>query len=300
MTWQFTLSGFLIGALVGMTGMGGGSLLTPILVIFFGFKPTLAVGTDILHGAIFKSFGAVRHRRLGTVHARLTFWMFLGSGPMSLLGVGVATWIKHHYGGAESIESYAVGVALVIGGIGLVAKTVIQRGMQPDDAPFLLTRRDRLIAFTLGATCGFVVGLTSVGSGTFFGLVMVLVYPLTLPKIVGTDIFHAAALLWVAGIGHLIGGNVDLHATAWLLIGSIPGVLITSRFTLTLPDTVLRASLGAVLILSGLKLLDVPQANWVLAGGLIALAVGLAAYGIRAWLARLRARPVEATDSFPV
>ena len=98
MTWQFTLSGFLIGALVGMTGMGGGSLLTPILVIFFGFKPTLAVGTDILHGAIFKSFGAVRHRRLGTVHARLTFWMFLGSGPMSLLGVGVATWLKHNYG----------------------------------------------------------------------------------------------------------------------------------------------------------------------------------------------------------
>ena len=103
----------LIGALVGITGMGGGSLLTPILVIFFGFKPTLAVGTDILHGAIFKSFGAARHRRLGTVHARLTFWMFLGSGPMSLLGVGVATWLGHHYGGAESIEAYAVGVALV-------------------------------------------------------------------------------------------------------------------------------------------------------------------------------------------
>ena len=90
MTWQFTLSGFLIGALVGMTGMGGGSLLTPILVIFFGFKPTLAVGTDILHGAIFKSFGAGRHRKLGTVHGHLVLWMFLGSGPMSLLGVAFA------------------------------------------------------------------------------------------------------------------------------------------------------------------------------------------------------------------
>src|SRR3954465_2557433 len=145
MTWQFTLSGFLIGVLVGLTGMGGGSLLTPILVIFFGFKPTPAVGPDGLHGAIFKSFGAVRHRRLGTVHARLTLWMFLGSGPMSLLGVGVAPWVKHHYGGAESIESYAVGVALVIGGMGLVAKTVIQRGMQPDDPPLLTTPRERLI-----------------------------------------------------------------------------------------------------------------------------------------------------------
>jgi uncharacterized membrane protein YfcA len=201
MTWQFTLSGFLIGVLVGLTGMGGGSLLTPILVIFFGFKPTLAVGTDVLHGAIFKSFGAVRHRRLGTVHARLTLWMFLGSGPMSLLGVAAATWLSHHSSRAEDIEAYAIGAALVIGGAGLVAKTFIKRGVQPDDAPFILDRRDKLIALTLGATCGFVVGLTSVGSGTFFGLVMVLVFPLTLPKIVGTDIFHAAALLWVAGFG---------------------------------------------------------------------------------------------------
>src|SRR5205809_3085448 len=143
MTWQFTLTVLLIGGLVGLTGMGGGSLLTPILVILFGFQPTYAVGTDMLHGATFKSFGAIRHRRLGTVHARLTFWMFLGSGPMSLLGVSLATWIKHHYGGAESIESYAVGVALVIGGIGLVAKTFIQRGIQPAHAPFLLPRRDR-------------------------------------------------------------------------------------------------------------------------------------------------------------
>src|SRR6184192_2129607 len=130
MTWQFTLTGLLIGSLVGLTGMGGGSLMTPILVILFGFKPTYAVGTDILHGAIFKSFGAVRHRRLGTVHARLTLWMFLGSGPLSLAGVGVATLIKHHYGGAESIEAYAVGVALMVGGLGLVAKTFVRGGMQ--------------------------------------------------------------------------------------------------------------------------------------------------------------------------
>jgi len=298
MTWQFTLTGLLIGSLVGLTGMGGGSLMTPILVIVFGFKPTYAVGTDILHGAIFKSFGAVRHRRLGTVHARLTLWLFLGSGPMSLAGVGLASLLKHHYGDtAQTVEGYAVGAALVAGGLGLLAKSVIKRGMQPNNAPFLLARRDKILAVLIGAVFGFIVGLTSVGSGTFFGLVMVLVYPLTLPKIVGTDIFHAAALLWVAGIGHLIGGNVDLHATAWLLIGSIPGVLITSRFTLTLPDVVLRAALGTVLTLSGLKLVDVPAANWILAGGLIALGLGLAAYGVRSWLARPRA--VETPDSFP-
>jgi uncharacterized membrane protein YfcA len=279
-TWQFTLSGLLIGLLVGMTGMGGGSLLTPILVIFFGFKPTLAVGTDVLHGAIFKSFGALRHRRLGTVHARLTVWMFLGSGPMSLLGVVVATWLKHHSSGAEEIEAYAVGAALVVGGLGLVAKTFIKRGVQPDDAPFLLTRRDRLIAFALGATCGFVVGLTSVGSGTFFGLVMVLVFPLTLPKIVGTDIFHAAALLWVAGFGHLVAGNVDLRTMGWLLTGSVPGVLISSQFTLKVPDRALRLGLATVLMLSGVKLIDFPGADYVIAAGAIAAGAAFAVWGL--------------------
>jgi len=263
-----------------MTGMGGGSLLTPILVIFFGFKPTLAVGTDVLHGAIFKSFGAVRHRRLGTVHARLTFWMFLGSGPMSLLGVSAATWLSHHSSGAEAIEAYAVGAALVIGGTGLVLKTFIQRGVQPDDAPFLLERRDRIVAFSIGAVCGFVVGLTSVGSGTFFGLIMVLVFPLTLPKIVGTDIFHAAALLWVAGFGHLVAGNVDLRTMAWLLTGSIPGVLISSQFALRVPDRVLRLSLASVLMLSGIKLLDPPGVDYVIAGGAIAAGIAIAAWSL--------------------
>src|SRR5438067_5525721 len=295
MTWQFTLTGLLIGGLVGLTGMGGGSLLTPILVILFGFKPTYAVGTDILHGAIFKSFGAVRHRRLGTVHARLTFWMFLGSGPMSLLGVSLATWLKHRYGdGVQSVEAYAIGAALILGGLGLVAKTLVKVGIQPDDAPFLLSRRDRWVAFAIGAVFGFVVGLTSVGSGTFFGLVMVLVYPLTVPKIVGTDIFHAAALLWVAGIGHLVAGNVDLHAMFWLLLGSMPGVLLTSQLTLRLPDRALRLGLASVLMLSGIKLIDFPGADWVIAGGAVAAALGISAWALMTRPAR---RPQAETVS---
>ena len=285
MTWQFTLTGLLLGAVVGLTGMGGGSLMTPILVIVFGFNPTYAVGTDIFHGAIFKTFGAIRHRRLGTVHARLTLWMFLGSGPLSLAGVVVATLIKHRYANAQSLESYAVGAALVLGGLGFLAKAFVKRGIRPSDAPFILSRRDKAIAVAIGAVFGFVVGLTSVGSGTFFGLVMVLVYPLTMAKIVGTDIFHAAALLWVAGIGHLVGGNVDLHATAWLLTGSIPGILVTSRFVVRLPEVLLRVALGSVLVLSGLKLVNAPQSSWILAGGLAALGLGLAAYGLRAVLA---------------
>ena len=297
MTWQFTLTGLLIGMLVGLTGMGGGALLTPILVIFFGFKPTYAVGTDILHGAVFKTFGAVRHRRLGTVHARLTFWMFLGSGPMSLLGVAAASRLEDAYGeGVQSAEAYAIGAALVLGAVGLVLKTFVKRGVQPSNAPFILQRRDRIIAIAIGAVFGFIVGLTSVGSGTFFGLVMVMVYPLTVAKIVGTDIFHAAALLWVAGVGHLAQGNVDLHAMAWLLLGSVPGIWIASRFTLRLPDDALRLALAGVLALSGVKLLNVPEANWAITAGLVVGAVLFVPWVVRTYFPRSRALPARSFD----
>jgi uncharacterized protein len=301
MTWEFTLTGLLIGVLVGLTGMGGGSLLTPILVILFGFQPTLAVGTDVLHGAVFKSFGAVRHRRLGTVHARLTLWMFLGSGPMSLLGVALATHLKHRYGeGVQSVEAYAIGAALILGGVGLVAKTLIKVGMQPDDAPFILTRRDRWIAFSIGAVFGFVVGLTSVGSGTFFGLVMVLVYPLTISKIVGTDIFHAAALLWVAGMGHLFAGNVDLRVMLWLLLGSIPGVLLSSQLTLKLPEQSLRLGLASVLVLSGVKLVNVPAADWIVLGGFVAGGIVFTAWGVRELRGRRRGERGKLATDLPL
>jgi uncharacterized membrane protein YfcA len=212
--------------------------------------------------------------------------MFLGSGPLSLLGVGAATSLKHRYGdGVQSIEAYAVGVALVLGGMGLVAKTFIRRGVQPSDAPFVLGRRDRLLAVAIGAVFGFIVGLTSVGSGTFFGLVMVLVYPLTVRKIVGTDIFHAAALLWVAGAGHLVAGNVDLRTMGWLLLGSIPGVLVSSQLTLKVPERALRLGLAGVLMLSGVKMIQVPQANWVILGGFV-----LGGTALATWLLHLRRR----------
>src|ERR671937_1118618 len=283
MTWQFTLTGLLIGALVGLTGMGGGALLTPILVIVFGFKPTYAVGTDILHGAIFKTFGAVRHRRLGNVHARLTLWMFLGSGPLSLAGVATASWLENAYGdGVQSAEGYAIGAALVLGAIGLVLKTFVKRGVQPSEAGFVLQRKDKVRAVILGAVFGYIVGLTSVGSGTFFGLVMVMIYPLTIARIVGTDIFHAAALLWVAGFGHLVQGNVDLHAMAWLLVGSVPGILLASKLPLRIPDRPLRLGLAGVLALSGLKLVNVPEATYVLAVGIAVVVGGLLWWGVAA------------------
>jgi uncharacterized protein len=278
MTWELSLTGLLIGLLVGATGMGGGALMTPLLIFLFGFKPTLAVGTDILHGAVFKTFGAVRHRRLGTVHARLTAWMIMTSAPFSLVGVQTAEWIQRQYGDSvESASAKVIGAALVLGGLGFLAKTYLRRGVQPNDAPFLPERRDRVIALCLGG--GFIVGLTSVGSGTFFALVMLMVFPLTAVKIVGTDIFHAAALLWVAGLSHLLHGNVDLRAMSWLLLGSIPGVLIGSQITVRLPDRELRIALATVLLLSGVKLLEPPATGTLLV--LVSL-LGVALLGISA------------------
>jgi len=266
---RLSAAGLLIGLLVGMTGMGGGALLTPLLIFLFGFKPTLAVGTDILHGAVFKTFGAVRHRRLGTVHARMTVWMLVGSAPMSLVGVETAEAIASRYGDSvESLSGKVIGAALVLGGLGFFAKTFLKRGVQPDNAPLVLARRERLAALALGIGGGFIVGLTSVGSGTFFALVMLLVFPLTAVKIVGTDIFHAAALLWVAGLSHLFHGNVDLVAMASLLLGSIPGVLLGSQLTVRAPERALRIGLASTLLLSGLKLLDVPGADLLVVAGL--------------------------------
>ena len=280
MTWQFILAGLLIGALVGLTGMGGGSLMTPILVIIFGFKPTVAIGTDIVHGALFKTVGAIRHRQLGNVQARLSGWMFLGSAPTSLLGVVVGVWLTHRYGDSvDAVTGRVLGAALVLGALGLFAKGFLRpKSFARDAVP--MTNRNRIAAFLIGLFGGFIVGLTSVGSGTFFGLTMLILLPLGAKKMVGTDILHAAALLYVAGAGHLVAGNVDLRVVGWLLLGSIPGVLLGSQWSIRFPEAVLRRALATVLLLSGLKLVAPAEAT---AGIAVAAGIGLAAlfiYGL--------------------
>jgi len=288
MDWKLSLAGLLIGLLVGVTGMGGGSLMTPLLVLFFGFKPSIAIGTDIVHGAIFKSFGAVQHRRLGHVHARLTLWMLLGSAPFSIAGVALAWWLKREYGdGYEDTAKAILGVALVVCGVAFLVKAYLHSS--PEDKPFILGSRDRAIAVATGVVGGFVVGLTSVGSGTLFGLVMLVAFPLTAAKIVGTDIFHAAILLTVAGAGHLVVGHVDLGATGWLLIGSVPGVLIGGRFTVSLPERALRIALAATLTLAGVKLVDPPGADVIVLAGAVVAALAAVSLTVR-WLA---GRPAE-------
>jgi hypothetical protein len=164
-----------------------------------------------------------------------------------------------------------VGGALAAGGVGLLAKSLIGDN-RARPAEYVLTRRDRVAAVLIGLFGGFIVGLTSVGTGVFFGLTMLIVFPLRSAKVVGTDVFHAAALLWVAGAAHLVAGNVDSRAVAALLAGSIPGVLIGSRQTLRLDERTLRASLAVVLLGSGVALAARPAP---LAGPLVALCVAV-------------------------
>jgi uncharacterized membrane protein YfcA len=289
-TWQYVIAGLAVGVLVGMTGMGGGSLMTPMLILIFGFDPKTAVGTDILHGAVFKSFGAWRHRQLGNVHTKLALWMLVGSGPLSLLGVELASSFSDS---AQSTMSRVVGASLILGGLGFLAKTYLPRRSRPDEDDFAITTRVRVIAILIGATFGFVVGLTSVGSGTFFGLALLLLFPLSATRMVGTDLLHAALLLWIAGAGHVLHGNVDMHAIAWLLVGSIPGVLAGSHLSIRVPDRALRVAFAIVLVLSGIKLVKVPAADTIVEVGLGVGAVVFITWGLRS----LRARRLPAHDA---
>ena len=209
MTWQLTLVGLFTGLLVGMTGMGGGSLMTPILVFLFGIPPSTAIGTDIAHGAAFKTVSAVQHRRMGNVRARLAGWMLIGSAPASLLGVWLNVELVERYGDdVESVMGQVLGAALLFGAVGLIAKSVVQGG-PTGDPDWSLSNRDRVAAVLIGIFGGFIVGLTSVGSGVFFGLTLLVIFPLRAHKVVGTDIFHAAILLYVAGAAHWAAGNID-------------------------------------------------------------------------------------------
>ena len=273
MTWQFVLTGLLIGTLVGMTGMGGGSLMTPILVIVFGFKPTLAVGTDIVHGAIFKTVGAIRHRRLGTVHAQLSGWMFTGSAPLSLIGVVIATRITHQYGdSATTVMGYMPRRRAALRRHRARAEELREeeggrrrRPLRHGVARPLRRDRDRHGRRVhrrpdLGRERDVLRADDAVR------------VPARAHKVVGTDILHAAALLYVAGFGHIIAGNVDMHVVGWLLIGSIPGVLIGSQYSVRHPRGDLRLALADVLAISGLKLVQVPNV-W--------LAVAIGAVGRR-------------------
>ncbi|MEZ5079770.1 MAG: sulfite exporter TauE/SafE family protein [Thermoleophilia bacterium] len=304
MTWQLVIVGLSVGALAGATGVGGGSLMTPILVLFLGFQPTVAIGTDLANGALFKTAAAWRHRRQGVVNLTVTVWLLIGSAPASLLGVATASWI-HGKSDSHGVEARVLGAALLLGGLGYFLRTVI-RSKEEERYGVRMDGRTKVIAVVAGAIGGFLVGLTSVGSGIFFALLMLTMFSMRPAAVVGTDLAHAAALLWVAGTGHVIAGNVDMHALGWLLLGSIPGSLIGASWTLHIPDRALRLGLAVILIASGIAVSEPPGAApiavTIAAVGVVLLALGTIQGGrfapapLRRFLIPTPAEPVASRD----
>jgi uncharacterized protein len=249
--------GFGIGALVGMTGMGGASLMTPLLILLFGVSPVTAVGTDLFYGAITKTAGAWRHLKHHTVHKGIAFWLAVGSVPSAIAGVWVIELLKAKYGEdtLNQIILGAVGAALLVVGVATLIRALFLKDVIQERYAMHLYTRHIIACIITGAVTGFVIGLTSAGSGTLVGIALIAIFRLTPQRVVGTDIFHAAVLLWAAGIAHWIGGNVDLGLAANILIGSVPGVLIGSHYAVRVPQAAIRNALGVVLIASAITLL---------------------------------------------
>lgn len=245
--------GFGIGVLVGMTGMGGGALMTPLLILLFGVSPTTAIGTDILYAAITKTVGGWRHFRMKTVNMGLVFWLAVGSVPSAIFGVQVVAWLQDSLG-EEKLDSlvYAVlGGTLLMVGIITLARALILANTINEREDFKIELRHKVAAVTIGVTTGFVIGVTSAGSGTVIAVLLIAVFRLAPKKVVGTDVFHAAIVLWAAGIAHFGHGNVDLGLVGNILLGSVPGVVVGAALMGRINQDTIRIALGIVLILSG-------------------------------------------------
>jgi uncharacterized membrane protein YfcA len=249
--------GFGVGFLVGLTGMGGGSLMTPLLILIFGIKPVTAIGTDIFYAAITKTAGGWRHLKHKTVNMPLTWWMAAGSVPSAIAGVWVLDMLKDSLGDELDSTVFAIlaSCLMVVGAITLLRSLFLaDKVAERDD--FEIHTRHKVAAIGIGATTGFLIGLSSAGSGTVIAILLIAVFRLTPKRVVGTDVFHAAVLLWAASIAHIISGNVDFALAANILIGSVPGVIIGSNMIVRWNQTALRIALGVVLIAAGGALLS--------------------------------------------
>jgi len=249
--------GFGVGFLVGLTGMGGGSLMTPLLILVFGIKPVTAIGTDIFYAAITKTAGGWRHLKLKTVNLGLTFWMAVGSVPSAIAGVWVLDILKRELGDDldETVFALLAACLLVVGAMTLLRSLFLADKIQERD-DFEMHTRHKIAAAGIGATTGFLIGLSSAGSGTVIAIMLIAVFRLSPRRVVGTDVLHAAILLWAAGIAHVVGGNVDFGLAGNILLGSVPGVIIGSNLSVRWPQGVLRTTLGLILIAAGVALLN--------------------------------------------
>jgi uncharacterized membrane protein YfcA len=255
-----------VGILVGMTGIGGGSLMTPMLILVFGVTPTTAIGTDLAYAAVTKTVGGYKHWKQRTVDLTLSSWMAIGSVPAAVFGVYVLTllkdWLGHDF--EDTVIALLAGALLITGAATLV-RAFLKRMHERERATIEMERRHKVAAVALGLSVGFVLGVTSAGSGALIAVGLILLFRLTPQRVVGTDVFHAAILLWAAGLAHIVAGNVDFGLVGTILLGSVPGVWLGSHWSVRVDPAVLRTTLAVVLIGAGLALsikagLDIPVA----------------------------------------
>jgi len=270
-----------VGILIGLTGIGGGSLMTPLLVLFAGVPPVVAIGTDLAYGAVTKTLGGWRHWRKGTVDLGVSVWLAVGSVPGALFGVWLLDRLHTAYGKSfEPVLLASIAVVLMLVSLTILGRALFMPKLVARERHSVeQTTRTKLTAAGMGAVLGIILGVTSVGSGALIGLVLILVFQLTPHRVVGTDVFHAAILLWAAGIAHFVSGNVDFVLMGTILVGSLPGVWIGAQLVTKVPATGLRPALGCVLLASALGVLSkagVPIAPQVLIG--VPVVAGLGAY----------------------
>jgi len=269
-----TLAGAFVGFVVGLTGMGGGALMTPILVLLFGVEPLTAVSSDIVASMVMKPIGGGVHWKRGTVNWGLVKWLAIGSIPSAFLGV----LMLRRLGSGAALQSnvkLALGFALLAVTAGLVLKPLLAARKKPGESlmPLVVKPLPTLIIGILG---GLVVGLTSVGSGSLMIILLLMLYPrLKLSELVGTDLVQAVPLVTSAALGHIFFGDFKLSLTTSILIGSVPGVFFGARFSSRAPDHVIRPSLVVVLLVSGLKLVGASNMHLAIIGPL-AVVLGVA------------------------
>jgi uncharacterized membrane protein YfcA len=267
--YRLSIAGLIVGILIGLTGMGGGSLLAPILILLFGIPPVWAVPVDIAYSTVTKALGSIIHIREKHVDFRAVGWLAAGSIPATLLSVLLVQYIHKHYGTLiNNIIVHAIGAVLILVAVLIFFRPYILRLLQRKEqeklkqealsetpAPKRAWRRP-LITVLVGAVFGFLVGLTSVGSGTLIIVSLAFLYPKLTPKeLVGTDVFQAFLLLLAGSIGYFFTGGINWTLVGLLLIGSLPGVAIGSLLTRYIPNKFLNPILAVVLGISGLKLI---------------------------------------------
>jgi len=256
MDFRVSILGFLVGMLVGLTGMGGGAVMTPALILLGLARPIIAVGTDLIWGTLTKAAGSFVHWRQKTVDPKIVLRLAIGSIPGALLGLALLTHLHHSNGAAmDKLVVRMLGVALMVVASNLFVRSLWRRRIR-STSEHADTNQLAWLTVLTGAVVGFLVSLTSVGSGSLIIACLVLLYPATpLRRIVGSDIVHALLLLSVSALGHLGIGSVNVPLLGALLIGSIPGVWLGSKMSATVPEKFLQPILGTTLFFLGYKLL---------------------------------------------